>query len=72
MPAWLKGAYTKVECYGMPLGSIPAGMTVPAILTADEIKSEILSSDSDMSALGRAGHRRRKSMCPRADKHHSV
>ena len=39
MPAWLKGAYTKVECYGMPLGSIPAGMTVPAILTADEIKA---------------------------------
>ena len=39
MPAWLQGAYTKVECYGMPLGSIPAGMTVPAILTADEIKA---------------------------------
>ena len=39
MPAWLKDAYTKVECYGMPLGSIPAGMTVPAILTADEIKA---------------------------------
>jgi hypothetical protein len=39
MPAWLKGAYTKVECYGMPFGSTPAGMTVPAILTADEIKA---------------------------------
>jgi mono/diheme cytochrome c family protein len=39
MPAWLKGAYTTVECYGMPLGSIPTGMTVPAILTADEIKA---------------------------------
>ncbi len=39
MPAWLKGAYTTVECYGMPLGSIPAGMTVPGILTADEIKA---------------------------------
>ena len=39
MPAWLTGAYTKVECYGMPLGSIPAGMTVPAILTADEVKA---------------------------------
>ena len=37
MPAWLKGAYTKVESYGMPLGSIPPGMTVPVILTADEI-----------------------------------
>ena len=39
MPAWLKGAYTTVECYGMPLGSRPAGMTIPAILTADEIKA---------------------------------
>lgn len=39
MPAWLMGAYTKIECYGMPLGSIPDGMTVPAILTADEIKA---------------------------------
>jgi mono/diheme cytochrome c family protein len=39
MPAWLKGAYTKVECYGMPVGSRPAGMTVPAIFTDDEIKA---------------------------------
>ena len=39
MPAWLKGAYTKVECNGMPLESIPAGMTVPGILAADEIKA---------------------------------
>jgi len=39
MPAWLKGAYTTVQCYGMPLGSMPEGMTVPAILTADEIKA---------------------------------
>jgi hypothetical protein len=39
MPAWLKGAYTEVECYGT-LGSIPAqGVTLPAILTADEIKA---------------------------------
>jgi mono/diheme cytochrome c family protein len=39
MPAWLKGAYTNVECYGIPLGPAPAGMAVPAILTADEIKA---------------------------------
>ena len=39
MPAWLQGAYTKVECYGIPLGLAPAGMTVPAILTAGEIKA---------------------------------
>jgi Cytochrome C oxidase, cbb3-type, subunit III len=39
MPAWLKGAYTKVECCGMPLGSTRARMIVPAILTADEIKA---------------------------------
>jgi hypothetical protein len=39
MPAWLKGAYTTVPCYGMPLGSTPSGMTVPAIFTADEIKA---------------------------------
>ena len=39
MPAWLKGAYSTVQCYGMPLGSMPEGMTVPAIFTADEIKA---------------------------------
>jgi hypothetical protein len=38
MPAWLTGAYTKVECYGT-LGSRPDDVTVPAILTADEIKA---------------------------------
>jgi hypothetical protein len=38
MPAWLKDAYTKVECYGT-LGSRPDDVTVPAILTADEIKA---------------------------------
>lgn len=39
MPAWLQGAYTKVACYGMPVGSMPEGVIVPAIFTADEIKS---------------------------------
>ncbi len=32
-------AYTTVQCYGMPLGSRPADMVIPAILTADEIKA---------------------------------
>lgn len=39
MPAWLKDAYTTVQCYGMPLGSRPADTVIPAILTADEIKA---------------------------------
>ena len=26
MPAWLKDAYSKVQCYGMPVGSTPAGV----------------------------------------------
>ena len=39
MPAWLKDAYTNVACYGMPVGSIPSGVTAPAIFTADEIKA---------------------------------
>ena len=38
MPAWLKGAYTKVECYGMPVGK-PGDVSLPAILTADEVKA---------------------------------
>jgi mono/diheme cytochrome c family protein len=37
MPAWLQGAYTEVECYGMK--SRPAGVVVPAAFTADEIKA---------------------------------
>lgn len=37
MPAWLKGAYTEVECYGEPTGSLPSGMTVPAAFTEDEL-----------------------------------
>jgi cytochrome c5 len=38
MPAWLQGAYTKVECYGT-LGSRPDDVIIPAIFTADEIKA---------------------------------
>ena len=39
MPAWLKGAYTKVECYGMPVGSRPGDVSIPAILTVNEVKA---------------------------------
>lgn len=38
MPAWLKGAYSEVECYGEPLGQRPeAGVTALGILSAEEI-----------------------------------
>jgi hypothetical protein len=38
MPAWLKGAYSEVECYGEPVGSRPAaGVVIPGIFSADEI-----------------------------------
>jgi mono/diheme cytochrome c family protein len=38
MPAWLKGAYTEVECWGEPLGHRPdAGVVIPGILSAEEI-----------------------------------
>lgn len=37
MPAWLKGAYTEVECYGMPVGTSPPGMSLPRLFTAEEI-----------------------------------
>jgi len=37
MPAWLKGAYTEVECYGEPTGALPSGMTVPAAFTREEL-----------------------------------
>ncbi len=39
MPAWLKGAYTEVECYGEPGGPRPVGVAVPGLFTADEINA---------------------------------
>ncbi len=40
MPAWLKGAYLEVECYGMPVGARPAErVTLPGLFTADEVKA---------------------------------
>lgn len=37
MPAWLKGAYTEVDCYGEPLGTVPSGMVVPAAFTEEQL-----------------------------------
>ena len=37
MPAWLKGAYTEVECYGEPVGALPPGMTVPGAFTEKQL-----------------------------------
>jgi len=37
MPAWLKGAYTEVECYGEPVGKLPSGMTVPGAFTEEQL-----------------------------------
>jgi len=39
MPAWLKGAYTEVACYGMPVGAPPAGLDLTPVLSADEIEA---------------------------------
>jgi hypothetical protein len=42
MPAWLKGAYTEVECYGEPVGSRPAaGVIVPGLFSEEEIKAVV-------------------------------
>lgn len=37
MPAWLKGAYTEIECHGEPLGATPSGMVVPAAFTEEQL-----------------------------------
>ena len=38
MPSWLKGAYTEVQCYGMPMGTRPeAGLNITGIFSAEEI-----------------------------------
>jgi mono/diheme cytochrome c family protein len=39
MPAWLDGAYTKRSCYGFPLGSAPAEITLTPVLSAVEIEA---------------------------------
>jgi mono/diheme cytochrome c family protein len=37
MPAWLDGAYTQNQCYGLPKGPPPAGLDLVPVLGADEI-----------------------------------
>lgn len=39
MPAWLKGAYTEVACYGNPLGPAPAGTLISGAYSVDELKN---------------------------------
>ena len=42
MPAWFEGAYSEVECYGMPLGTRPeTGLNITGIFTAEEIQALI-------------------------------
>ena len=37
MPYFLAGAYTQVECYGMPVGAAPAGTQRSTALPAEDI-----------------------------------
>jgi mono/diheme cytochrome c family protein len=39
MPAWLKGAYTEVSCYGNPTGPVPSGIVVSGAYSEDELKA---------------------------------
>jgi mono/diheme cytochrome c family protein len=41
MPAWLKGAYTEVSCYGIPKGPPPTGLQRTPVLGGDEIEALI-------------------------------
>ena len=38
MPAWLKGAYTDIPCFGNPLGPAPAGTLVSGAYSEDDLK----------------------------------
>lgn len=38
MPAWLKGAYTEVACFGSPLGPAPSGTLVAGAYSQDDLK----------------------------------
>ena len=38
MPAWLKGAYTQIACYGSPLGPAPSGIMLSAAYSEDQLK----------------------------------
>ena len=37
MPSHLEGAYTKVPCYGMPLGDVPQGQDVGVQMSSDDL-----------------------------------
>lgn len=39
MPAWLKGAYDEIPCYGLPLGPPPSGTLVSGSYSVDDLKN---------------------------------
>ncbi len=39
MPAWLKGAYTQVSCYGSPVGPAPANTLVSGAYSEADLKN---------------------------------
>jgi mono/diheme cytochrome c family protein len=41
MPAWLKGAYTEIDCYGNPLGPAPSGILVSGAYGEDDLKAVV-------------------------------
>ncbi|MEP7239888.1 MAG: cytochrome c [Devosia sp.] len=41
MPAWLKGAYTEIECYGSPLGPVPTGTLLAGAYSDQDLKNLI-------------------------------
>jgi mono/diheme cytochrome c family protein len=41
MPAWAKGAYTEVACFGSPLGPAPGDVQVSGAYSEDDLKALI-------------------------------
>lgn len=39
MPAWLKGAYTQISCYGAPVGAAPADTLVSGAYSEADLKN---------------------------------
>jgi mono/diheme cytochrome c family protein len=39
MPAWLKGAYIEIPCYGDTTGPVPEGLNVTGILTPEDVEA---------------------------------
>jgi mono/diheme cytochrome c family protein len=41
MPAWLKGAYTEISCFGNPTGPAPADVLLSAAFSEEDLKNLI-------------------------------